>query len=417
MEQNLFEQVGKKQSVFLDRDKITPHYTPDHILFRDEQIKSITTVLGVALQGKKPDNLFIYGKTGTGKTSTTRRVLRDLTDFSGKKSSKASAQESEGKGQAIETAYINCRTHNSKYKVLLKTIKDFYPSENFMGYSSTFVYEKLLDFAQKKNCVVVMALDEIDKLKDLDDLVYSLTRCNDELEKGAVALIGISNNLTFKDRLDPRSKSSLCEHELVFPPYNAQELKEILSERSKLAFRESCVQDSAISLASAIAAKESGDARTAVMLLLRAGEIADKKGTSLVSDEEVKQAKKKVEEEVILNMISTLPRQQQLVLYAIARLCRRKGGVRKITGEENENVMFSGDIYNEYVGIAKQLKETVVSSRWYRQYISELEMFGLIISTMSGKGVRGTTRLIKLGFDAKKIKDALETEIFGEVQY
>ncbi|MBI4052455.1 MAG: AAA family ATPase [Candidatus Diapherotrites archaeon] len=413
MEQNLFEQEANRQSVFLDRDKITPHYTPDHILFRDEQIKTMTTVLGVALGGKKPDNLFIYGKTGAGKTSTARHVLKDLAEFAKK--------NAEGKGTSdnsgIQTCYINCRTHNSKYKVLLKAIKDFYPNDNFMGYSATFVYEKLLEFAQTKKCVVVMALDEIDKLKDLDDLIYSLTRCNDELESGAVSLIGISNNLMFKDRLDPRSKSSLCEQEIVFPAYNAQELKEILSERAKVAFRENSVEDSAISLASAIAAKESGDARTAVMLLLRAGEIADKKGVGHVTEEEVKQAKKKVEEEVILNMISTLPRQQQLVLYSIARLARRKSGVRKITGEENESVMFSGDVYNEYVGIAKQLKETVVSSRWYRQYISELEMFGLIVSTMSGKGIRGTTRLIKLGFDAKKIKDALEIEIFGGVQY
>ena len=341
-------------------------------------------------------------------------VLKDLAEFAKKN---AEGKEDRQDNSGIQTCYINCRTHNSKYKVLLKTIKDFYPNDNFMGYSATFVYEKLLEFAQTKKCVVVMALDEIDKLKDLDDLIYSLTRCNDELESGAVSLIGISNNLMFKDRLDPRSKSSLCEQEIVFPAYNAQELKEILSERAKVAFKENSVEDSAISLASAIAAKESGDARTAVMLLLRAGEIADKKGVGRVTEEEVKQAKKKVEEEVILNMISTLPRQQQLVLYSIARLARRKSGVRKITGEENENVMFSGDVYNEYAGIAKQLKETVVSSRWYRQYISELEMFGLIVSTMSGKGIRGTTRLIKLGFDAKKIKDALEIEIFGGVQY
>ena len=45
------------------------------------------------------------------------------------------------------------------------------------------------------------------------------------------------------------------------------------------------------------------------------------------------------------------------------------------------------------------------------QYINELEMYGLILVTSSGKGVKGQTRLIKLGFDAGKIKSALEKEL------
>ena len=74
-------------------------------------------------------------------------------------------------------------------------------------------------------------------------------------------------------------------------------------------------------------------------------------------------------------------------------------------------VLFSGEIYDEYVRIAKGFREDVISSRWYRQYISELEMYGLIFSTASGKGIKGQTRLIKLGFDARKIKELIEKEI------
>ena len=84
---------------------------------------------------------------------------------------------------------------------------------------------------------------------------------------------------------------------MVFPPYNAQELAEILRQRVGIAFRPGTVDESAITNAAAIAAQESGDARTAVMLLLRAGEIADRKNSGSVTDEEVKKAKKQVEEE------------------------------------------------------------------------------------------------------------------------
>jgi cell division control protein 6 len=227
-----------------------------------------------------------------------------------------------------------------------------------------------------------------------------------------MTMIGISNNLMFKDKLDPRTKSSLCERELVFNPYNATELKEILKERCAKAFKENVVSESAISLASAIAAQESGDARTAVMLMQRAGEIADMEQQNTLTDQHVEKAKASVEEEIILSMISTLPQQQQLVLYAIAQLTSQKRGIRKVSGEIEEGVLYSGEIFETYLDLAKKFEERTITSRWYRQYINELEMYGLILVTNSGKGIKGQTRLIKLGFDAEKIKSALEKELF-----
>ena len=147
------------------------------------------------------------------------------------------------------------------------------------------------------------------------------------------------------------------------------------------------------------------------MLLLRAGEVADRKGAEKITDEDVKKAKSKVEEELILNMVSTLPEQQQVVLYAISVLSLEKKGVRKITGQLEEGVLFSGEIYDEYEKLAKKMGKDIVSARWYREYISELEMYGLILSTNSGKGFKGQSRLIKLGFDAKKIRQLLEKEL------
>ena len=110
-------------------------------------------------------------------------------------------------------------------------------------------------------------------------------------------------------------------------------------------------------------------------------------------------------------MISTLPSQQQWVLYAISRMTFNKRGIRKVTGEVEEGVFFSGDIYNEYLSLAKEFGVDPVSARWFRQYINELEMYGLILVTTSGKGIKGQTRLIKLGFDAGKIKKTLEAEL------
>ncbi|MCX6803508.1 MAG: hypothetical protein NTY48_02970 [Candidatus Diapherotrites archaeon] len=313
-------------------------------------------------------------------------------------------------GISAGSCYVNCRSHPSKYKALLKVLRSFYPEKDFLGYSASFVYEKLLEYANEKKAHLILVLDEIDKVKDIDDLVYSLSRGNDELESGSLTMIGISNNLMFKEKLDPRTKSSLCERELVFNPYNATELCQILKERCLISFKPNAVSEPAILLASAIAAQESGDARTAVMLMQRAGEIVEQVTT--VTDAYVEKAKASVEEEIIISMISTLPQQQQLVLYAIAQLTSQKRGIRKVSGEIEEGVLYSGEIFDTYLDLAKKFEEHTITSRWYRQYINELEMYGLIVATASGKGIKGQTKLVKLGFDAAKIKAALEKELF-----
>src|SRR3989338_3600955 len=266
MEENLFDGHTGKSAIFMDRNAITPHYIPKKIPYREKEISAITSILKNALSGQKPDNLFVYGKTGTGKTTTSKFVLNQLQEYADRENA------------PVATLYLNCRNYNSKYKVMAKVVQIFYPESNFIGYSSTFIYEKMMAHIGEKHVQLVVGLDEIDKVKDPDDLVYTLTRANDELHNGSVSILGISNQLTFKDMIDPRTKSSLCQKEFVFPPYNADELAGILRERAKAAFNEGTINESAITLAAGIAAKESGDARTAVMLLLRAAEIAEKEG-------------------------------------------------------------------------------------------------------------------------------------------
>ena len=401
---NLFEQELQKESIFLNREAISQHFIPKDLPFREKQVKAITSLLAVALQAKKPNNIFIYGKVGTGKTCVVRHVVEEMLEYSKTHSTK------------VETCYINSRLHNSKYKVLQKLCKMLYPSENFLGYSASYVTDKVFDFPRDKKAQLVIILDEIDKVKDLDELVYALSRGNDELgsDSGAgISVIGISNNVLFKDRLDVRTKSSLCQEELVFPPYNAEELKEILKQRVELAFKPKAVLESAINLSAAIAAQESGDARTAVLLLLRAGELADKQGLDKITDSQVKEAKGKVEEEITYSMVSTLPEHEQLVLYAIALLTLKLKPMPKITGHHEPGALMSGEVFEEYQKIAKKFKETNVSARWFRSYIGELETYGLISTTASGPGMVGNTRLLRLNIEAQKVKESIEKDIVG----
>jgi cell division control protein 6 len=90
-----------------------------------------------------------------------------------------------------------------------------------------------------------------------------LTRLNSELSQSQLSVVGISNDLTFFDEIDPRVRSSLSEEEIVFPPYNAIQLQKILKERSSNCFKDGVLDSGVIEKCSAYAAREHGDARRA----------------------------------------------------------------------------------------------------------------------------------------------------------
>lgn len=394
----MFRKEINKKSVFKNKDLISTHYVPDILPFREPQIQDIITNLAPVLQGIRPNNLFLYGKTGTGKTSTMNKVLEKMIEIKTESSLK----------EKIITTYINCRTYNSKYKVLLKISDNLFP-KSYFGYSSSFIYDSIVKELQNKNVFVIVVLDEIDLIKDANDAIYSLVRINDEIKNGAITIIGISNNVLFKDSLDARTKSGLCKKELVFPPYNAQELKEILSQRVKIAFQENSVTEGAIAIASAFAAQESGDARTALLLLENAGEISDKKETYLITEKEIKEAKNQVEEELIVDMISTLPDQIKIVLYAIANMVKNNRFSTHLL--DDGYVIYSGDAYIEYVKQIRQLSKTPVTMKWFKEYLQELTTYGLLTTTTSGKGVRGSTTLIKMAIDTNTVLKVLEQNL------
>ncbi len=357
----------------------------------------VRTLLSPALKDQKARNLIIYGKTGTGKTCTVKRVMEDFVEI--------------GKKKGASMHYVNCRIYNSRYRILQKMLKGYVPELEKAGFGLPFLYEKLVEVASKGEQIVIV-LDEIDMVKDLDELVYTLTRSNDEITAGGVSIVGISNKLSFKDSLDPRSRSSLYETEMIFQPYTAEQLKKILDQRVKEGFEDDVVDPSAINLAAAITSQESGDARYALKLLNKAGEIAQQESRKKVTDEDVEAARKKVEIDLTIETISTLPQMHQIVLYSIGILALSGSRYSRLEGVDT-GFLFSGEVYEEYERTCRKLRKRPRSSRWYKEYLNDLEVLGLITTTPSGKGVRGQTTLIRAGPSPKTILPLLKANLFG----
>ena len=372
---NLFEDLIKKGRIFANKEVLRPTYIPENLPHRKEQINNLADILSAALKGETPSNILIYGKTGTGKTATVKYVSKELEDMGRKMGSKCSL------------IYINSEVFDTQYRVFAYLARIFNKRVPMIGWPTDMVYSEFKAGVDTENRCVIVILDEVDKLAGKGDgALYNLSRINSELNNAKVSMIGISNDLTFTDLLDQRVRSSLGEEEIIFPPYNADQLQDILSERAEMAFNESVLEDSVIPLCAAFAAQEHGDARRALDLLRVSGEIAERTKSPKVREEHVRQASERIEANRIVEVVKTLPLQSKIVLNSVLLLSR----------EKNKKRFSSGEVYNMYRRSCSFLGMEPLTQRRVTDLVSELDILGLINAVIVSKGRYGRTKEISL---------------------
>ena len=378
MDETVFQQYLSSKKIFQrNREILRPSYIPDELPHRREQINQLASILVTALRGDRPSNVLIFGKTGTGKTASVKYLGKEI-------------RKADSEFNRVSYLYMNCEVVDTQYGVLQNIgnmfIEDFNDRIPFTGWSTERVYNILREKIDETNRVVILVLDEIDKLvyKSGDDVLYHLSRINDDLQNAKVSLIGISNDLKFTEFLDPRVKSRLGEEKMVFPPYNAEQLKDILNQRSNIAFYQGVIDPSVAPLCSALAAQEHGDARRALDLLRVAAEIAERNGDDKVTEAHVYKAKNKIELDCVTEAIRTLPTQSKLVLMSII-----------LNEEKGEGRLTTGDVYETYRELSHMVGVTVLTQRRITDLISELDMLGIIHARVKSFGRGGRTKEIE----------------------
>ena len=388
---DLLDAAESGKSIIKNRDILHFTYMPEIILHRKSEQEQVTQSLLPILKKSRPSNLLVYGKPGTGKTLVVKKVISKI------------QERVEKSNFPIKLIYSNSKEQTTLYGLLVNLGRQLGLNEKELpsnGLAISVVFERLLNKIDEGKLNAIFVIDEIDYLAQLvaktgKDILYQLTRANERLTQGSLTLVGISNDLTFKERLDPRVISSLGEEEVVFTNYNVEQIKKILQERINESFIGDSVEEPALNLIAALAGGEHGDARRAIDLLRVAGELAERQQSDQVTIEHVREASQKMEENKEEKSLKSFPLHEKLVLIAIMKA----------------NGSSTGEIYSSYKNLCKVVGKDELTQRRITQMLSEIELSGIISGRLIHQGIHGRTKKYKLTISSEMIKKTFKDDL------
>lgn len=340
-----------EKGIIANPDLLGEDYIPPRIPARETQIDELRFCLAPALKGKKPLHCWVYGSPGTGKTATTKFMLRNLEHES-----------------SVKTAYVDCWKHNTFYSVIEKIVVDL----RILGadkLNTSFKLERFERYIEDKPFIVI--LDEIDQPcpKERNSMLYNLSSL------GKVGLIAVCNSKYNLFGLDERVKSRLQPTRIEFPAYSVSDLTFILRQRAEWALHPKTWDDRILQK---IAELSGGDARVAIQTLKNASHHAEKEYRDKIQMEDVRKgynSAKDLKRTYLLNKLT----EHHRLLYEVVKRQKQalSGGVWKLYLKECE---------------ANKLKPMAV--RTFSSYTNKLKELGLI--KVERALVKGKVRLLKV---------------------
>lgn len=378
--------VGER-TVFRDVGKLSFDYVPEKLVHREKEMGFLRTLFKPVLSGIS-QNVLVTGSVGTGKTAAAKRFCMDFQEAAGRE------------GKALDFTIVNCRQNNTTSAAMLRILNHFEPHFPERGFAVPEMSRSLRKDIEKRKTHLIVVLDEAEVLlkKSGSDLIYNLTRFDEEglTAKSSVSLILISPKFAF-DYLDSASLSTFKRsNRLEFSRYSEEQLHDILDARVGLAFHPGTVEEDSILLIASIAS-EWGDARYAIELLEKAGMLADEEKKEQVGAEEVRRAKAETYSTVTEEKIESLDRSKLLVLLGVARAIKGKASIGTSDAEKDYAIAC------EEYGV-----ERLGHTRFWDD-LKELDALGLIELKSTKGGSLGKTSTISLTESpAKLLRERIE---------
>lgn len=357
-------------AIFDDERVLKEDWQPDRLPEREAEIEDIRAALAPVTRGVNAHNLFVFGKTGQGKSVAIHHELNLLQEWA------------EEENHDLSVISISAQNQTTSYQLaghLIKTIRGDKTKPSGIDQQSVFdmLYNELRDLED----TIIIVIDEIDTIGTSDDILYELPRArkNGNLREDQwISVIGISNDLKFIENLNPKVKSSLYDEEVEFTPYDANQLTTILERRADKAFLPGVLEDDVLPLCAAFAAQDEGSARQAIRILYKAGDLALREDAETVTEEHVRDARNILERKRVEESMRSLTTQDQVSFLAVVALEAR-----------NETPARTSEVYEQYKNIAAKIDTDILAERRIRDHLKELALQSFLESETKTGGIRG----------------------------
>jgi cell division control protein 6 len=351
-----FSGAGRERGIIGDESALLPDYLPDEILHRERELQAIADSVKPLLVRRTPDNLFIHGASGTGKTTCVKYLLKQLT----------------GHSSSVLPVYVNCWENPTQVAVYNRIIEEMRLPIPRRGLASDEIFDRIMEYSANYKKPILLVLDEMDGLRH-EKLLYSISRSNEK--RLTFGIIGISNSKSLLSRLDARIRSSLRFVEMEFKPYSEEQLLAIIRTRAERALSPGSYDDRLLlKIARSV---DDGSARVAIGRLWKAAKRAESAGRDKIMLQDFEDA---------LSGEAT---------FKLAEL--------KLTAEEEfivellkAGALSSSEIYTAFIAKFPKTKRQI------RNYIGMLERKGMILSEDTGpEGGLLRQRMLRLNDHAR----------------
>ncbi|MCK5251810.1 MAG: AAA family ATPase [Thermoplasmata archaeon] len=361
--------------IIKDHKALSFTYVPKELPHRDDQMKRMFSIFRSVAESGVSQNVALQGKVGTGKTALAKRFSMEFKDWAA------------GKNAAVEFEVVNCRRRTSNASVVLALTNHFDKGFPDRGFSVPEMLDIIKKHLIKGHIHYFVILDEVDVLlrKSGSDLIYLLTRFEEEelRDQGSINLILVSQ-VNVMELMDEASLSTFkASNVITFDRYKERELHDIILQRVDLAFHPHTVDEEVIGQMAAIAS-ETGDARRAIDLLEKSGQLAEEEAKEYVNVEHVRKANAIAYSTLDTSKLDELDRPKTVALLAICKALRK------------ESVVTTGDVMKVYPVTCEEYGEKPRGTTQFWKYIQDMAARGIINADRVQQGADGLTTHITL---------------------